>query len=187
MDDGDASANTTNAAPSEQRQPVDLTFNAPEWKVKEIARIKGSVALQYLGGMEVLKVSNAVPASLIQEDTHRTYSSSDEQRLISDPRLEALGLALHVEMAMRQSGMTMLSLGATGNNATIADLQVFDADGKPWPTIFRSENSFTTERSFQVSIPGKPKAPLSLGLIVSGVGASVEVPFTVEKVPVINN
>src|SRR5205823_7664862 len=43
-EDGDKPADT-----SEERQTVTLTFQPPDWKVKEIARIKGSISLQYLG------------------------------------------------------------------------------------------------------------------------------------------
>ena len=174
---------------NEQRRNVSFTFKAPEWKVKEIARIKGSVKLQYLGASEVLKLSNAVPASLIMDMSGRMNFSSfgAERGLVSHPRLETLGLSLRVEQALTQSGAMMIGLEAGGDNASLVDVQVFDADGKPWPTSFHKQNAFEDKKSFQVIVGGRPKAPLSLGLIVSGVGASVDAPISAEKVPIINN
>ena len=44
---------------------VTMEFRAPDWKIKEIARIKGSIDLQYFGGSQVVKPTNAVPAAWI--------------------------------------------------------------------------------------------------------------------------
>jgi hypothetical protein len=157
--------------------------------VKEIARIKGSVSLQYLGTAEVLKITNAVPASLIMDTSGRMDFSvfGGERGSVSHPRLDALGLSLRVEQAMVQLGVMMLGLEAGGDKASLVDMQVFDAEGKPWPTTFHKQGAFEEKQSYQVIVGGRPKAPLSLGLIVSGVGASVDAPISAEKVPIINN
>ena len=173
----------------EQKHVVAFSFNAPDWKVKEIGRIKGSVQLQYLGGSEVLKLSNAVPASLVMDMSNRSsfsdITSDPERGQVSNPRLAELGMPLHVQMAMVQSGMTMLSLETGAGKAVLVDAQVFDAEGRPWPTtLMQSDSSGPGNRSCQVMVSGKPKPPFSLALLLSGVGASVEVPVLVEKVPV---
>jgi hypothetical protein len=87
-------------------------------------------------------------------------------------------------MAMVQSGITILSLTTSGGKAALVDAQVFDAEGRPWPTtLMRQNSSGGDERSCQVMVAGKPKPPFSLAVAVSGVGASVEVPILVEHVP----
>jgi hypothetical protein len=173
---------------AEKEHPVTLSFRAPEWKVKEIAKVKGVLELEYLGGSEVIKLSNAVPASVVMDASKGssiTYSSDSERGQIADSRLAELGLSLRVQMAMVQSGMTTLSLETSGGKATLVDAQVFDAEGRPWPTMLvQDDSSSSEERSCQVMVAGKPKPPFSLAVAVSGVGASVAVPILVEHVAV---
>jgi len=172
---------------AEKEHPVVLSFKAPEWKVKEIAKVKGVLELEYLGGSEVIKLSNAVPASMVV-DTGKgssiSYSSDSERGQVTDSRLAELGFSLRVQMAMVQSGMTTLSLETSGGKTALVDAQVFDAEGRPWPTtLMQQDSSGGEERSCQVMVAGKPKPPFSLAVAVSGVGASVAVPILVEHVP----
>ena len=172
--------------PGPQRHPVSFAFLAPDWKVKEIARIKGAVELQYLGGSHVVKLTNAVPAGLVRDMNQlRSSSSFDSDRgLISNSRLAELGLSLRILMAMSQGPMTTIMLQAGGEKTALVDAQVFDAEGRPWPTTFTRHESSGPERSCQVAVVGRPKPPFSLGLLVSGLGASVSVPVQLEHVPV---
>ncbi len=173
---------------AEKPHIVSLSFKAPEWKIKEIAKIKASVELQYLGGSEVIKLSNAVPANLVMDMGKRSvssFSSDSEPGQISNGRLVELGLTCRVQMAMVQSGMTVLSLETGGGKAALVDAQVFDVDGRPWPTtLMQSESTGAEDHSCQIMVAGKPKPPFSLALAVGGVGASVGVPILVENVPV---
>ncbi len=184
-DDADA-ANRKDAG--EKEHPVALSFRAPEWKVKEIARVKGALELDYFGEAEVIKLSNAVPASLVVDvsgQSSSSFNSDSEHGQITDSRLAELGLSLRVENAMVQSGMTVLSLQASGAKTALVDAQVFDAAGRPWPTtLVQPDSGVGEERSCQVIVAGKPKPPFSLAVAVSGVGASVEVPILVEHAPV---
>jgi len=182
----DAEAETAGKA-DEQRRMVSLSFRPPDWKVKQLARIRGSLALHYLGAPEVVKVSNAVPAGAIMDMSKPSgfagFPSDDERGLITEARLTELGLDLRLQTAVIQSGMVMLSLEASGDRASLVDAQVFDAEGHPWPTNLQSDQSGGEERSCQIVVVGAPKAPLSLALLVSRVGSTVEVPILVEKVP----
>jgi hypothetical protein len=184
-DDAEA-ANRKDAG--EQERPVMLSFRAPEWKVKEIARVKGALELDYFGGAEVIKLSNAVPASLVVDvsgQSSYSFNPDSERGQITDSRLAELGLSLRVENAMVQSGLTVLSLQTSGGKTALVDAQVFDAAGRPWPTtLMQPDSSGGEERSCQVIVAGKPKPPFSLAVAVSGVGASVEVPILVEHAPV---
>lgn len=179
-------------APAKEVKPkphvVSLRLKAPDWKVKKIARIKGRIDLQYLGRSEIIKLSNAVPASLVMnmgEHSSFNVSSDSERGQVSDSRLVELGLMVRVQMAMVQSGITTLSLETGGSKAALVDAQVFDADGRPWPTtLMQSDSAGGEERSCQLMVAGKPKPPFSLALAVGGVGASVAVPILVENVSV---
>jgi hypothetical protein len=179
---------TTRKDAAEKPHLITLNMKAPEWRIKQIAKIKGTLDLQYLGGTEVVKLSNAVPASLVMDMTKRTSLDSrfDSSRgQITDGRLTALGLSVKVQMAMVQSGMTILSLETSGGKATLVDAQVFDAGGHPWPTVLlQSDSTGVDEQSCQIMVAGKPKPPFSLALAVGGVGASVALPILVENVPV---
>jgi hypothetical protein len=186
-DDADDAAEghaKTKAKTAEKPHMITLGFKAPEWKVKQIARIKGVVALQYLGGSEVIKLSNAVPASLVMDvsnrSSFRSMSDGDHGQIV-DSRLTELGLSVQVQMAMAQAGFTMLSLQTSGG-AALVDVQVFDADGRPWPTSLIQSGG--ENRTRQLIVAGKPKPPFSLALAVGGVAASADVPILVENVPV---
>jgi hypothetical protein len=174
---------------SNQQHMVSIQFKAPDWKVKEIARIKGVVELQYLGGSEIVKLSNAVPANLVKDMSQGMSFGSDsesESGQLSNPRLTELGCSFRVQMAMVQSGMTTLAMETGGGQSTLVDVQVFDAEGHPWPTTLIQQDAGGENRSCQVMVAGQPKPPFSFGLLLSSTGASVQVPVLVEKVSVGN-
>jgi hypothetical protein len=87
-------------------------------------------------------------------------------------------------MAMSQSGVTMLMLQIDGKKGVLVDAQVFDAQGKPWPTFLGQQNMGMGEgNGCQLVVPGSPPAPLSLAVVASGSGSAVEVPVLVEHIP----
>ncbi len=186
QDDSDEKGKPAKSA--EKPHMVALNFKAPEWKMKKIGRIKGVVELQYLGGSEIVKLTNAVPASLVMDmskGAERNFSLDSDRGQIGDSRLAELGLSLKVQMAMVQSGMTTLSIEITGGKAALMDAQLFDAEGRAWPTTFSQADSGGGEdHSCQLFVAGKPKPPFSLAVAVGGVGASIAVPILVENVPV---
>lgn len=169
-----------------QQHVVAIAFRPPDWKINEIARIKGSISLQYFGGsQQVVKLTNAVPAKWIT-DASKTMGGGGfdpSEKPLNSAALADLGLSLSVQMGMVQSGMTMLTLQVKGTQATLTDAQVFDADGKPWPTFLQQQDfGGGEEGSCQIMVAGKPQPPLSLALAASGGGASVTVPILVEHV-----
>jgi hypothetical protein len=168
----------------EHRHLITLAFQPPDWKVKEIARIKGSIVLQYFSGAQIVKISNAIPAKWIREvKRENDFDFEPRGQAISDPKLPELGLSLKLTMGMSQGSFTSLMFDASGSKATVTDAQVYDADGRPWPTFFMRQG-FGGEDAMTVMVAGKPKMPLSLALVASGAGASVIVPILLEKVPV---
>lgn len=165
---------------------ITLSFRPPDWKVSEIARIKGSVSLQYFGGNQVIKITNAVAASQIMDMSKMMVGSgfSASQNPLTSDALAALGLSISMPMCMAQNGMTVLTLQISGKGAALTDAQVFDASGKPWPTFLQSMNfgGMGDSETCEIMVAGKPQAPLSLAFAASGNGTAVEVPILVEHV-----
>lgn len=181
---GDDEESETNTV---QLHVVTVAFRPPDWKINEIARIKGSISLQYFGSShQVVKLTNAVLAKWITDVSKKMgggggFDSSEKP--LNSEALAALGLSLSVQMGMVQSGMTVLSLQVKGTQTTLTDAQVFDADGKPWPTFLQQQDMGGGEEgTCQIMVAGKPQPPLSLALVASGGGVSVTVPILVEHV-----
>jgi hypothetical protein len=176
-------AEQTNAA-SNLRHTVSFSFRPPDWKIKEIGKVKGSVALHYFGGAEVVKMTNAIPANWIVDATKGMGGFDSSEKKINSPKLAEMGMPLSLQMAMSQSGVTMLMLQIDGKKGVLVDAQVFDAQGKPWPTFLGQQNMGMGEgNGCQLVVPGSPPAPLSLAVVASGSGSAVEVPVLVEHIP----
>jgi hypothetical protein len=184
VDDDDAAAAAAKTT-TDLRHMVSFSFRSPDWKVKEIARVKASVALHYFSGAEVVKLTNAIPANWIMSEAEEMIGRSgpNPEKHLDSPRLHELGLDISIEEATTQSGMTMLEMEVKGANAALLDAQAFDADGKPVPTIMaNSSGGMAGQTTCQMIIAGAPKTPLSLAFSASGTSSTVEVPVLVEHV-----
>jgi hypothetical protein len=171
----------------EARHLINLIFQPPEWKVKEIARIKASVDLKYFGGSQLVKIPNAIPGKWIVEMKNGSVEDfgGGGEKTISNPKLPGLGVSLALATGMTQGGMTTLSFQLTTQKSSLLELQVFDADGRPWPTILQQEEVFAANGMCQAMVLGRPKPPLSLALLFAGGGGTdVKVPILLEHVPV---
>jgi hypothetical protein len=170
--------------PVDLHHTVSFSFRPPDWKIKEIGKIKGSVALHYFGGAEVVKMTNAIPANWIVDPTKGMGGFDSSEKRINSPKLAEMGMPLSLQMAMSQSGTTMLMLQISGKKGVLVDAQVFDAQGRPWPTFLGQQNMGMGEgNGCQLVVPGSPPAPLSLAVVASGSGSSVDVPVLVEHIP----
>jgi hypothetical protein len=179
---GDDEESKSNTVP---HHVVTISFRPPDWKINEIARIKGSVSLQYFGGAQLVKLTNAIPAKWIADASTMMgrggFDSSEKP--LNSTALAGLGLSLSVQTAMAQSGMTMVMLQSKGQQAAVTDVQVFDANGRPWPTFLQQQNFGGGDGDmYQILIAGQPQPPLSLALLASGTGAAVSVPILFEHV-----
>jgi hypothetical protein len=186
MDESEeADAEQTNTT-SNLRHTVSFSFRPPDWKIKEIGKIKGSVALHYFGGAEVVKMTNAIAAHWILDTTQGLGNGAFDgsEKKINSPKLTEMGMPISLQMGMLQSGITMLTLQISGKKGVLVDAQVFDAQGKPWPTFFAPQNMGGGEGNVcQLIVPGSPPPPLSLAVVASGSGSSVDVPVLVEHIP----
>jgi hypothetical protein len=161
MQNGDEEESSTNNI---QRHVVSFSFRPPDWKINEIARIKGSVRLQYFGGSQVVKLTNAVPASWIADASKMMGGGmfNSSEKALNSATLAGLRLSLSGQMGMAQSGMTMLELQVKGKQAALTDAQVFDADGRPWPTLLPQQDIGGDEANMsQILVAGKPQPALS--------------------------
>ncbi|HZI31077.1 MAG TPA: hypothetical protein VFF11_01980, partial [Candidatus Binatia bacterium] len=117
---GDAEDATTNNI---QKHVFTVDFRPPDWKIKEITKIKGSVGLQYFGDAQVVKLTNAIPANWIMDVAKMMagggFDSSEKK--LSSATLAALGLSLSEQMATAQGGMMMLMLQVRGKQAALTD------------------------------------------------------------------
>jgi hypothetical protein len=185
-DDDEDSGGKKSSKPAEARHAIILNFSAPEWQTSEIARIKATATLQYFAGSQIIKLANAIPEkSVVKMDSRgQNFSfSEDNEKILSDPKLTQLGLKIKLGGVTQQEDSLSLSLDVESKGTAITRLQVYDADGKPFPTTSR-KNPSSESTSYFVSVMGKPKPPLSLALVAPDVATKVEIPILLEKVPV---
>jgi hypothetical protein len=186
MENGETEQNTNGL----QRREVSFGFRPPDWKVNEIGRIRGSITARYFSGSQVVKLTNAIPAKWFMDVKAMRSGSFDNfdrsEKTLNSSRLTDLGLLLSVQMGMVENEMTILTLQVKGKQAALTDAQVFDAEGRSWPTFLQSQSAGEDSEggSCQIMVAGKPQAPLSLALLVSGGGVTIEVPIFLEHVPV---
>jgi len=183
MENGDDEAEATNNL---KQHVVTLGFRPPDWKINEIARIKGSLSLQYFGGSQVVRLTNAIPAKWLMDPEKMMGGGGFDQseKPLNSPELAATGLSVALQMGMLQSGMTVLMLQVKGAGSALTDAQVFDADGRPWPTFLQAQDfGMGDSGSCQIMVTGQPRPPLSLALQASGGVTAVTVPILVEHVP----
>jgi len=119
------------APPSnDHREKVRLRFQAPDWKVKEIASIKASIDLVYFSGSRLVAISNAVPDNWITSGRNYSFSGGSDHAIRSAELTDA-GIKLSMNMAMEQSGCTTLMFQVMDGKSGITDIQLYDASGKP--------------------------------------------------------
>jgi hypothetical protein len=167
---------------------VTLSFRPPDWKVTQIARLKAEAELQYFGAPEIVKLTTTVPAAAIR-DMAKMQANPQAMRepqsvSLKSERLAALKFELTMRMAMYQGSMTMMMLEGQGSSANLKELQVYDAQGRPWPTMLAREHSYGHNSSYQVVVAGQPPAPLSIAVVLNSGGTTVKVPIQLEKLPI---
>lgn len=156
---------------------VKIPFQPPPWKCQQIDRVLATVDLHYASGLRLLKISNAVPAKWIRTD--EDFDASEMR--IDSPELREAGLSLRLQMAMVQNGNTMLMLNTAESKTSISDLQIFDADGAPWPTLMQQTPGGDDDEGRYMILPGRPKPPLSAALLVNSSESSVRVPIQADN------
>jgi hypothetical protein len=167
------------------RRVVSLRFKSPDRNVRTIEKIRASVDMTYFAGSRVVKLAEAVAADRIVDMAKAMrgggFGGSDSG--IKDPKLQELGIELDLSQAMEANGLLMLTFQVEEKNTSLSEVQVFDAEGRPWQTL-SSDPGMGGSGMRQVLVLGTPEPPLSLALVVRGGGASVMAPIELERVPV---
>ncbi len=159
---------------------VQVPMKVPPPEVTSIASVKGSIAMHFGGALHVLKVKDAIKT--VADQAAGFGVGFSERAPLNDAALKDLGVTIQVMGAARQRGFTMLMLQMGEDGAVVKDIQVFDKDGKVWPTLYVKQNTHA-----QVLVLGQPQPPLSLALLASGGGPRVELPIELTNVPLTPN
>lgn len=177
------------AAPAKDaRHEARVLFQAPDWKVKEIASIKASMKLVYYGGGRLLVFSNAIPADWIQSAKKARFSSSGSEHIIHSANPQDAGLGFRVE-GVDSGGYTMFTIMSSGEKGELSEVAFFDADGKVVPSVLQHSDiqSVAQQLAGYAAVIGNFKTPLSLALVIKGGAKNVTVPISLEHVPVTGN
>ena len=160
--------------------PVSFSFKVPARDARQIARIKATVDLYYPSELRIVKLAGAIPKERVMEEGQ---SMRDRGLPLSDPELAKLGLPLSIMDARESGDMTAITVWGTAAGPVPSEIQVYDAEGAPWQSL---ATSYSQPGHYQCSlnIPGKPKPPLSLALLVSTTGKPVKAPISLEHVPI---
>lgn len=168
------------------RHVLELRTRAPGRDATRLARLNGAVELEYFGDYRIAKLPDAIPDEWIAWDTrHKRRPARREGRpVLASPLLRQLGLEVSVLHLARQSEpfapqrlKTTIWLSARSEEAGLLDVQVFDADGVPWPRVAWGSDRTGPVDVQHFAVPGTPKPPLSLALLVHGTRLKVRVPI----------
>lgn len=172
-----------------QQQPVSFFFNAPDRDAQAIASFKGEIEVTYFSGSQVVKLDKTIKKDsildmepLVKEET-RTVPDFKERKL-DHPKLSDVGLNLILERVMAWGDNLMIYLSSEEDGSLISQVQVFDEQGKPWPTVYLSG---TEEEMAYIMVLGELEPPLSLAFLVSGSGSSVKVPIELSDISLRKN
>jgi hypothetical protein len=163
----------------------DLKVPPPE--ATRIVLLKGSATLEYAGSRHVIRLEGAIAKDAITESgpgPGMFMSGGGEKKPLASPKLEALGVKLTVS-ASRGGGLMMLQIGAESAASPVAEVQVFDAAGRPWPTLSASGMGGQDDEGGlqRFMVIGKPEGPLSLGLVLDAPGPSLTLPIELRDIP----
>jgi hypothetical protein len=164
-----------------QQQPVSFFFNAPDRDAQAIASVKGEIEVTYFSGSQVVKLDKAIEKnavldmeSLMKGETE-TFPDSKEKRL-THSGLADNELDISLEDVMVWGDGLMISFRFEENDPLISQIQVFDTQGQPWPTLYFP--GFEND----VIVLGDPEFPLSLALLARSGGNSVKVPIELSNI-----
>lgn len=163
----------------EYRQPVNLQLMIPNWNATEITKLDATIDLNYFGGLQVLKITNAIKADWISS-TRDLFNT----RTISDPQLAKAGIKLSCSSQQLQLGRPTLEFRFQGSETVVMDAQLYDSSGNPVPQVCLPESQSLMQRGWSVLIPEQVTGPLSLALQTKGGKTQVVVPIHLEHVPV---
>jgi hypothetical protein len=163
----------------EYRQPINLNLKIPDWKATEIEKLEATVNLEYFGGQQRIKLTNALRSEWVLANTQSYQAHS-----ILDPQLSSLGIKMYCNDGRRGMGNPFVSLNVTSTDTVLMDIQVYDASGKPLPQLRDSESDSGAQSQFTIELPQGITGPFSLVIQVKGSKTIVPIPIHLEHIPV---
>ena len=173
---------------TDARKMLSIPMNVPPPSARALRRLKATVELKYPGARHVIKLKDAVkkvpePDADTAAQVRRVWSRMQPETALAHPKLQEFGLKIVISDVGFRFGTTTLAMNVTSENAVLTNLQVFDAKGRPWPTLFRGMG----EEYVHASVVGRPEGPLSLALLVDGGGATVKFPIDLHDLAITPN
>ncbi len=161
-----------------EQHPMSFTFKVPDRSVQKIKTFKAEVEMIYSSGAQVIKIDKAIGKNRITD--------MDKERIkkkLSHPELVKAGVNLSIADVVTRGDMLMIFTYSDESESSVIQIQVFDAQGLPWPTLY---NPGSDRSMSPIVVMGKPKAPLSLALMVSA-GISVKIPIELKDISLTNS
>jgi hypothetical protein len=176
------------------RHPLWLRFRPPGPKAKRIARLRGSVELEYFDDYQVVKLPNAIPQDWVgrRDKDGRRVGGGGGPKKLDPPLLRQWGIEISVlraeQEAMRPSRRerrktTFWFHVNAAAGARVLAFEVFDARGMAWPKIPWHLDMLGRVDSDHFAVPGAPEPPFSLALLVSARSVKARVPIRLQNLP----
>jgi hypothetical protein len=170
---------------TETRHAVHLSLRPPDPKAARVARLSGTVELEYLVDYRVTKLPHAIPPHWVRgHPAAQRENPPPGATPIASPALDALGIELIALQVSRQVGAPPLGQQKTvfwfrtrSRGSEVAAIQVFDARGEPCPRIPWHNQVTSQAHGEHFAAPGAPEPPFSLALLTTGRPVTAPVHF----------
>jgi hypothetical protein len=156
------------------RHAVNVQFQVPEPSVKAIRTLRGRIELRYFATQSVTKLADAIGEKAPVPATGGPPVPFDEGDGAAPEDDKAIPKIEEVERSEESIGF-MVTLPIR-ESVAFEQAQCFDAHGEPWPTLTAPGGN-----GAYVAIPGKPKFPVSLALLLKTGAKPVTVPLRLDN------
>ncbi|TVR45146.1 MAG: hypothetical protein EA402_04950 [Planctomycetota bacterium] len=146
-----------------------------------LSSIEVEATLTFPGAPHVVKAEHLIPADEILEANHSAGRSWSSQDRVAFPGLDDYGIGLRYLRAERQQTGYQIEARLADSNGRIIGLQVFDAEGRPWPSMV-NPYQHSSSTLYYITL-GHPQPPLSIALMVDGGGAKITLSHTFTDLP----
>jgi len=174
----------------QKHHPLTLYFRPPAWNSNRISLLSAELNLVFFTSEKLVKIENAVPENIIQDQTRRDSGGSGGRKTkrIIAPEFEDAGIELFVEEAIDLGTALMILVKIRSPHATINDIGFFDRHGNPPSRIVSDAPAgWGDDRQGIITIlPGHPEPPLSMVCRIRYGGEPVSVTFDINNLSMAN-
>jgi len=169
-------------AEAEGHHLVTVSLKAPSREARSLARLAGTIDAYYPGQAHVVKLDEVIQEADVSEQGEQVYIYPTGEDAVDHPTLDRLGYRLQFQNVMRQFGLNMVMFSQETEQASLADLRIYNADGRALPTLLGLGPGYMGEDTKMALVLGRIQPPLSVALLIRGGGAKVSVPVSLEDV-----